>query len=119
MIESFDGVMFVCIAQKTNDGDLLPDTFNVFPLIADPKESINKVARKIARQGREMGLESGTGTLCVMPISSWKQFAEIEVDDHVKMSALAVSISSAYMDSMSSDSMEQLMALPWLPAPLR
>lgn len=83
-----ESIMFYCGAQLTADGDLLPESFTVFPNSTAIEDAAVEVLEKITDQIAELKLKAADGQMSFQSISTWQEFAELKIDDHVKLKAL-------------------------------
>lgn len=75
--------------QITPDGDLLPNTLMIFPRDM-PKELMTDLMLDEATENMaELGMEKGEGVFQFGRVKSWTEFAELELSDQVKLTALA------------------------------
>jgi hypothetical protein len=86
--------MFYVGAQEA-DGQLLPGSFTVFYNAVPPQAAVEILVEKIAKDIAELDLDIASGTMTFKSIASWQEFAELELDDHIKTSALVEAITSS------------------------
>jgi len=90
-------IMFYVGAQVNPDGDLLPDTFCVFHRLTPFDEAIAHVVHKIGHSLIDMGIKEADGVAELQGISTWQDFADIKLDDDVKMKALLGELMTSHM----------------------
>lgn len=122
VFDSMDDVMFIVGAQRTNDGDMLPESFTVFSWQVNPIEAVSIIAGKIHKEFQELGIQRSSGSMAFKPIRTWQDFAELEVDDHVKMKALAGGIAAEFLAALASgdtSTIGSIASLAWVPRSAR
>lgn len=109
--------MFVCGSQITNDGDIQPGLFTVFPLTTDPDDVAQQLVLKVLTDAAEMGLTHGNGQAAMWGVWTWEEWAEIEVDPLVKLNALISAITASHLavSMRHSNKIEAINAVAWLP----
>lgn len=111
--------MFFVGAQVNPDGDMLPNSFSVFHRLTTFDDAIGHVVHKIGHDLIDMGLEEAEGTAELRAIRTWQDFADIELDDKVKMKALVAELMSSHMQLMldSGPAVYEAQLEQWLPDP--
>lgn len=109
--------MFVCGSQMTNDGDILPGMFTVFPASTDPDQASEALVRRIVADGHSMGLTEGNGQAALWGVWTWEEWAEIKLDPLVKLNALiaAATMSHLLVNVRHADKVAAVNAVAWLP----
>lgn len=109
--------MFYVGAQGTPDGDMLPKSFTVFSPLIDQQQAVMIVIKKITEELAELDIDDSDGTVVIQPICNWQEFADLEVDDHIKMIALGTAVTGMFMTmlSYSSEKVAPLIGRAWTP----
>lgn len=95
-------MMFYVGAQATSDADLLPGAFTVFSARCPKEEAVKVMVEKILDDLSELDIEAAQGQIAFIGITTWEEFAEVKVDDHVKMAALSTAVMDLLLRSMAS-----------------
>lgn len=109
--------MFMCGAQATADGDLLPQSFTVLPRHYTDMEAAGVVIGKALADAETLGLTRSTGQMVLLGITSWEEFAVIEIDPYVKLQALTSAVVMGYLDTQMrhADKVSQIAGVMWGP----
>src|SRR6478752_6018357 len=111
--------MFLVGAQTTADGDMLPGAFVIAPGDVDAEALAREVVYRISEDSFELGISQAGGTLVIVPVHTWQEFADLPVTDEVKMAALAEGITGNFLSSMlNSSQVKNIAALDWVPTPV-
>jgi hypothetical protein len=81
-------VMFYCGGQLDGDDNLLPNSFTVFPNTVPFRLAIEIIIMKIGQDLVELNISNSEGSAALLGIANWQEFADIKIDDHIKMVAL-------------------------------
>lgn len=106
--EDFVSGMFYCGAQSTNDGDMLPNSFTVMYNSVPLEAAIDIIMNKIADEISELDIEHATGSLSFKAVHTWQDFADIDINNAVKTSALIDAITSSTLVTLNSHAPEIL-----------
>lgn len=114
-----EALMFYCGAQTSADGDLLPGSFSVFYNGVSIQAACEIVMKKITDELLELDIHNADGSMSFVPINSWQDFADIELDDQVKTTALveAMIASSILVLHNSAESLIGELQTAWAKEP--
>jgi hypothetical protein len=112
-----EGILFYCGAQTTADEDMLPGSFTVFAPSVPVEVAIELVIASIHDELQELDIKQAEGSLAFCAVSTWDEFAEIKIDDAVKMRALTEAmIASAYGAAIShGQHLAEVATATWIP----
>ena len=112
-----NGPMFYCGAQATSDGDWLPGSFTVFTPLMDQEDAVIEVIRKVATDLAKLDFEESAGMVVFQGIYTWQDFADIKLDDHVKMTALGTAVTSTFLGMLANagEKVSPLIGRAWTP----
>ncbi len=115
-----DETMFIVGGQVTPDHDLLPQTVVIVSRSTNPETAMAQVASKIVDDLEKAGIEidQAEGGMEFRPITSWQDFADLELDDATKMKALSSAIINEFLHQFcrNGSMAEELAAVPWVPS---
>lgn len=80
---------------------MLPKSFTVFSPLVDQEKAIMILIGKIGKELAALNIDDTEGVMCFIPVSTWQEFADIQVDDHVKMIALGTAVTTMFLEMMA------------------
>lgn len=110
--------LFYCGAQTNADGDMLPASFTVFSAGTAQDAAVQVVLGKVLEDLAEMEIPESMGLLAFQPICSWEVWAELDVSDEVKMTALVDAFAGVAFESMhtAATTTAEFLRLVWMPS---
>lgn len=108
--------MFYVGAQVDNDDEMLPQSFSVFSPIIQQDTAVQIIMLKVLEDIGKLDIEDAEGKMVFQGVFTWQEWADIKIDDHVKMEALAGSICELFLDTLASSEKTRAIATAfWIP----